>query len=672
MWGFLPLGRPSVGSQEVAPKSEKPTIEGLRSLLERFKEVANAKPAKKKADWAKGTFESDFVEAVRRVAEVLVWGETHDARFLDLFCEERALADFVRLLGGSSVPASVRVQLLQTLSIIVPNIKTDMSLHCLLKDNDINDAIGAKLDFKDEEILAWYVSLLKSLALRLNEVTIRFFFDKKRSSKTFPLFTKAVGFFTHPDLMVRSSVRSITLSVFSFEGADVQRYLAEEGAPPLFSAAAAAIWEVWSQISSQVEKAAAAGKAPTLAALRSGKQVGDGLRDILDEEVELLEYFGDVCSVGQQGLASALARAVLNTALLPLLGCLGDFSGVPDSDRGGARSVAPLQVKLVAALHALGGVVRILGAHAAIIEPLASALMKPSLPVELRDAILAPIGSIDLLETAASGVLVQPSLAQWAVSSEPAVVPNPFRATLVKLIDEDRGRPGAGDAAEEVMGLVDGLSRAAGLSGAVVASLRLDDIRKPCSSTLLGTPPRGASPPSTVTPDSRPSSPHSAAGGSLADATPIIDSGLQLRREAFQKEEVRNGSGYAAVATNTTNGSPKRMQVQVAVDKISTSPGSGLATTTSLSFFNNSGDAAAAPAAQVALECAFAQGLEPRELSADRRRLLLVVPVQSAGVPVGRQHQPHFFDGVVLDKAEMRHRLRGVFAAAAAAAAGAL
>jgi protein CLEC16A len=47
----------------------------------------------------------------------------------------------------------------------------------LLTERDINELIQFKFDFGDDEILPYYISLLKTLALKLNERTIVFFFN---------------------------------------------------------------------------------------------------------------------------------------------------------------------------------------------------------------------------------------------------------------------------------------------------------------------------------------------------------------------------------------------------------------------------------------------------------------------------------------------------------------
>ena len=140
----------------------------------------------------------------------------------------------------------VCLQLLQTLSILFENIRNDTSIcerqyfvmcHCvcipyidyLLSNNHVNSLIVLKLDFSDEEVLAYYISFLKTLSFKLNTHTIHFFYNEvsvyvyNRDSyssivwqhlRDFPLYTEAIKFFNHSESMVRIAVRTLTLNVF--------------------------------------------------------------------------------------------------------------------------------------------------------------------------------------------------------------------------------------------------------------------------------------------------------------------------------------------------------------------------------------------------------------------------------------------------------------------------
>ena len=50
-------------------------------------------------------------------------------------------------------------------------------LDFLLSNNTINDFLSFSFDFKDEEIVDYYISFLKSLALKLPSIPTQFFLN---------------------------------------------------------------------------------------------------------------------------------------------------------------------------------------------------------------------------------------------------------------------------------------------------------------------------------------------------------------------------------------------------------------------------------------------------------------------------------------------------------------
>ena len=111
-----------------------------------------------------------------------------------------------------------------------------------------------KYDFEDEELIAYYISFLKTLSLRLDSNTVHFFFNEHRAD--FPLFTEgnfvkmwififlfiiqgilylkirltALNFHSHPESMVRAAVRTLTLSVYRVREPSLERFILERTA----------------------------------------------------------------------------------------------------------------------------------------------------------------------------------------------------------------------------------------------------------------------------------------------------------------------------------------------------------------------------------------------------------------------------------------------------------
>uniref|UniRef100_A0A3B5MKD0 C-type lectin domain containing 16A n=1 Tax=Xiphophorus couchianus TaxID=32473 RepID=A0A3B5MKD0_9TELE len=155
-----------------------------------------------------------LVETIRSITEILIWGDQNDSSVFDFFLEKNMFVFFLNILRQKS-GRYVCVQLLQTLNILFENISHETSLYYLLSNNHVNSIIVHKFDFSDEEIMAYYISFLKTLSLKLNNHTVHFFYNEHTND--FALYTEAIKFFNHPESMVRIAVRTITLNVYKGE-----------------------------------------------------------------------------------------------------------------------------------------------------------------------------------------------------------------------------------------------------------------------------------------------------------------------------------------------------------------------------------------------------------------------------------------------------------------------
>eukprot|EP00435_Cladocopium_sp_Y103_P022874 s2284_g5.t1 len=240
---------------------------------------------------------AEAVEVIREMTEALLWGEQNDDndQFFDFFCENCILSDFVQILGRN-VPKTVKVQLLQSLSMLIQNIRRPTSLYYLFSNNYVNQLIATQFDWSDEEILSYYISFLKSLALRLNQETVKFFFNEH--SQQFPLFTEAIRFFSHRDQMVRTSVRNMTLRVFRLEDEAMQRFVLRV-ARPYFQRLSEYLALLWCRL----EEA----------------RGSSAMEEANDEQQDLLMYICDVLELNNQQLNVIVVRQLLQHACYPFL-----------------------------------------------------------------------------------------------------------------------------------------------------------------------------------------------------------------------------------------------------------------------------------------------------------------------------------------------------------------
>lgn len=124
---------------------------------------------------------------------------------------------------------------MQTLSIMIQNLRSETSIFYLFSNNHINDIVQLGFDFEDEEVLGYYISFLKTISLKLNASTVQFFFQDNGEVSAFPLYSEALRFVNHKEGMVRTAVRTLTLNVFSIKESLVQDFVVAKPANNYFS-----------------------------------------------------------------------------------------------------------------------------------------------------------------------------------------------------------------------------------------------------------------------------------------------------------------------------------------------------------------------------------------------------------------------------------------------------
>lgn len=177
--------------------------------------------------------ESRFVEQIRQATEALLWGEMYDGALFDLFCEHQLLATFVIALQSTTTPSAVKVQLLQSLVILVQNARRLTSMFYLLSGGRLNSLFDSPPDFDNDEMLAYFVSLMKNLALNLGPETARLLLVEcapvgcaagggSRPRSRLPLFERCVRLADHWDAMVRTAARVAILSILKLSTPQVR------------------------------------------------------------------------------------------------------------------------------------------------------------------------------------------------------------------------------------------------------------------------------------------------------------------------------------------------------------------------------------------------------------------------------------------------------------------
>ncbi|XP_044834711.1 protein CLEC16A isoform X8 [Mauremys mutica] len=268
-----------------------------------------------------------LVETIRSITEILIWGDQNDSSVFDFFLEKNMFVFFLNILRQKS-GRYVCVQLLQTLNILFENISHETSLYYLLSNNYVNSIIVHKFDFSDEEIMAYYISFLKTLSLKLNNHTVHFFYNEHTND--FALYTEAIKFFNHPESMVRIAVRTITLNVYkvSLDNQPMLHYIRDKTAVPYFSNL---VWFIGSHVI-ELDNCVQTDEEHR----NKGK-----LSDLVAEHLDHLHYLNDILIINCEFLNDVLTDHLLNRLFLPLY-----VYSLVNQDKGGERPKISLQVSL--------------------------------------------------------------------------------------------------------------------------------------------------------------------------------------------------------------------------------------------------------------------------------------------------------------------------------------
>lgn len=243
-----------------------------------------------------------LVETIRSITEILIWGDQNDSSVFDFFLEKNMFAFFLNILRQKS-GRYVCVQLLQTLNILFENISHETSLYYLLSNNHVNSIIVHKFDFSDEEIMAYYISFLKTLSLKLNNHTVHFFYNEHTND--FALYTEAIKFFNHPESMVRIAVRTITLNVYKVNNQHMLHYIRDKTAAPYFSNL---VWFIGSHVI----------ELDNCVQTDEEHANKSKLSDLVAEHLDHLHYLNDILIINCEFLNDVLTDHLLNRLFLPL------------------------------------------------------------------------------------------------------------------------------------------------------------------------------------------------------------------------------------------------------------------------------------------------------------------------------------------------------------------
>ncbi|GMI84218.1 green fluorescent seed 9, TRANSPARENT TESTA 9 [Hibiscus trionum] len=252
----------------------------------------------------------DFViEALRSIAELLTYGDQHDPSFFDFFIEQQVMGEFIRILNISKT-IGVALQLLQTISILIQNIRREHAIYYMFSNEHVNYLITYSFDFRNEELLSYYISFLRAISGKLNKNTISLLVKTQDEEVvSFPLYVEAIRFAFHEESMVRTAVRSLTLNVYHVGDDFVNKFITSAPHSDYFTNLVSFFREQCINLSKLVSEYPKNPCSESVSAILA----------TVDEIEDNLYYFSDVISAGIPVVGSLITDDILQLLILPLL-----------------------------------------------------------------------------------------------------------------------------------------------------------------------------------------------------------------------------------------------------------------------------------------------------------------------------------------------------------------
>eukprot|EP00043_Microstomoeca_roanoka_P016496 m.169017 g.169017 ORF g.169017 m.169017 type:complete len:885 (+) comp16469_c0_seq2:147-2801(+) len=251
-----------------------------------------------------------IVDHLRHITEIVAWGDQHDPAVFEAFMEFDVLG-YIRDIMNPPIDL-IHLQVFQTLGIWMETLRTPTSKWFLMSRNYINDIISCPdINFQHEEILGYFISLLKMLSLELSQDTILLFRNMLRDD--FPLFTQAVKLHNHENAMVRIAVRNITLMTFRVREPTLENWLETVAGPAYFSTIMWTVGNLTFKLQAFIDQ-----------------NDSDAAAGIVAEHLDSFQYIDDVMKAVQEGIRSVVRDKLVCNLLLPLH--IGGLAGVSQDD----------------------------------------------------------------------------------------------------------------------------------------------------------------------------------------------------------------------------------------------------------------------------------------------------------------------------------------------------
>ncbi|CAN1149747.1 Protein TRANSPARENT TESTA 9 [Linum perenne] len=275
------------------------SLEELRYLTDQLQKVRTVNEVNK-----------DFVvEALRSISELITYGDQHDSSFFEFFMEQQVMGEFVRIIKLSK-SMTISLQLLQSMSIMIQNLRTEHAIYYMFSNEYINFLITYTYDFRNEELLSYYMSFLRAISGKLNKNTISLLVKTQNEDiVSFPLYVEAIRFAFHQESMIRTAVRALTLNVYHVGDGPVNRFVSKAPYDRYFTELISFFRKQCIDLNGMISESPQTIDPDRTAAILAA----------VDEIEDNLYYFSDVISAGIPDVGRLITDNILQRLILPLL-----------------------------------------------------------------------------------------------------------------------------------------------------------------------------------------------------------------------------------------------------------------------------------------------------------------------------------------------------------------
>lgn len=197
---------------------------------------------------------AEACKLINLISIFLVKGEgldtTESQLIFDTFCD----LDFMSILVkySSFDIYEINLEIINTFSFLMINIKSNTYLYYFFSNNLLNKIINKDYSKYDQEFLSYYVNFLKTLSLRLDDVSVQLFYIEKANN--FPIIENVTKLFNHKDSMVRNVVRNIILNILKINYPKIQDHFTQLPSISYLANIACHLRDICFQINDEVSK----------------------------------------------------------------------------------------------------------------------------------------------------------------------------------------------------------------------------------------------------------------------------------------------------------------------------------------------------------------------------------------------------------------------------------